>query len=118
MGKPDLGQGRDAVKKLLEDNIELMEELEGWHQSSLAGLTCREEVVARLRKLDVHKVPVFRRSWLFAAVAAGCDGAPPQRQLRSTWPYRTLWLGSTTRSCQRPKLPAEYIDRGKFTLRE
>jgi recombination protein RecA len=32
-----LGQGRDAVRTLLQDNVELMEELEGVIKAQLAG---------------------------------------------------------------------------------
>ena len=36
-GETKLGQGRDAVKSLIEDNPELMEELEGKIRSAIAS---------------------------------------------------------------------------------
>jgi recombination protein RecA len=36
-GETKLGQGRDAVRNLLEDNQELMDELEGLIKQAIAG---------------------------------------------------------------------------------
>jgi recombination protein RecA len=38
-GETKLGQGRDAVKQLLDDNPELMEEIEGKVKAALAAKT-------------------------------------------------------------------------------
>lgn len=42
-----LGQGRDAVKQLIEDNPELMEELEGKIKASISGETLDEPISAQ-----------------------------------------------------------------------
>ena len=42
-----LGQGRDAVKQLIEDNPELMEELEGKIKNSISGETLDEPISAQ-----------------------------------------------------------------------
>ena len=49
-GETRLGQGRDSVKNLLEDNIELMEELEGKIKAALSDNAPAEEEVQALEE--------------------------------------------------------------------
>ena len=49
-GETRLGQGRDSVKNLLEDNIELMEELEGKIKAALNDNAPAEEEVQALEE--------------------------------------------------------------------
>ena len=49
-GETRLGQGRDSVKNLLEDNIELMEELEGKIKAALSDNSPAEEEVQALEE--------------------------------------------------------------------
>ena len=49
-GETRLGQGRDSVKNLLADNIELMEELEGKIKAALSDNSPAEEEVPALEE--------------------------------------------------------------------
>lgn len=52
-GETKLGQGRDAVKSLLEDNLELMEELEGLIKKAISGdLAPAEEAAPVVEALE------------------------------------------------------------------